>query len=88
MTNLSEETRDLLEGAYHGLYMEFSKNPAIRPTLEKLEQAMVNMGLLEADPEEEEADGYDTETNWDEWFIDYKIDLEREERAEMEGWRA
>lgn len=43
-----------------------------------LENALVAMGMLEADEEEpEEADEYDSETNWDEWMADQRYDMYR-----------
>ena len=44
-----------------------------------LENALVAMGMLEADEEEpEEADEYDSETNWDEWMADQRYDMYRD----------
>ena len=43
-----------------------------------LENALVAMGMLEADEEPEEADEYDSETNWDEWMADQRYDMYRD----------
>ena len=44
-----------------------------------LENALVALGMLEADEEEpEEADEYDSETNWDEWMADQRYDMYRD----------
>ena len=43
-----------------------------------LENALVALGMLEADEEPEEADEYDSETNWDEWAADQRYDMYRD----------
>ena len=43
-----------------------------------LEDEMVKAGFLEADEEPEEADEYDSETNWDEWMADMRYDMYRD----------
>ena len=42
------------------------------------EEALVEAGILEADEEPEEADEYDSETNWDEWMADQRYDMYRD----------
>lgn len=42
------------------------------------EDALVKAGILEADEEPEEAEEYDSETNWDEWMADQRYDMYRD----------
>lgn len=48
-----------------------------------LEDAMTKAGLLEADEEPEEADEYDSETNYDEWVADQRYDAYRDNELAM-----
>ena len=47
-----------------------------------LEDEMVKAGFLEGD-EPEEADEYDSETNWDEWMADQRYDMYRDMELTM-----
>ena len=47
------------------------------------EDALVKAGILEADEEPEEADEYDSETNWDEWAADQRYDMYRDMELTM-----
>lgn len=49
-----------------------------------LEDEMVKAGFLEADEEPEEADEYDSETNWDEWMADQRYDMYRDMELSMQ----
>ena len=80
-----EQNREALEKAYNELYMICVREDGIMnqetvnwKALREMENAMVELGILEADEEPEEADEYDSETNWDEWMADQLYDAYRD----------
>lgn len=79
----AEENRDFFEKTYYGMSAVAWKVEKFHPG--KLfeirmacENALVEAGILEADEEPEEADEYDSETNWDEWAADQRYDMYRD----------
>lgn len=79
----AEENRDFFEKTYYGMSAVAWKVEKFHPG--KLfeirmacEEALVEAGILEADEEPEEADEYDSETNWDEWAADQRYDMYRD----------
>ena len=84
----AEENRDFFEKTYYGMSAVAWKVEKFHPG--KLfeirmacENALVEAGILEADEEPEEADEYDSETNWDEWMADMKYDAHRDDELAM-----
>ena len=79
----AEENRDFFEKTYYGMCdtawkaekLNHGKLFEIRMACE---DALVEAGILEGDEEPEEADEYDSETNWDEWMSDQRYDMYRD----------
>lgn len=82
--NVTEETMNALYEAYNAVCMNSihagfgPEGQEARDAKLALENALVAMGMLEADEEPEEADEYDSETNWDEWMADQRYDMYRD----------
>lgn len=79
----AEENRDFFEKTYYSMSAVAWKVEKFHPG--KLfeirmacENALVEAGILEADEEPDEADEYDSETNWDEWAADQRYDMYRD----------
>ena len=84
----AEENRDFFEKTYYGMSAAAWKIEKFHPG--KLfeirmacEEALVEAGILEGDEEPEEADEYDSETNWDEWMADQRYDMYRDMELAM-----
>lgn len=76
-----EKNRDGLEERYHQMYHECLQEnlESIWDAFRSFENALVDMGILEADQVlEEPEDANDTE-HWDEYMLDLKIDLAMDE---------
>ena len=81
-----EQHRDALEAEYDRMYREcvLANDEDLWDALHTYEAALIKLGLLEADTEEEPMDDdLNTSTNWDEIMLDMRIDLDRDERAAM-----
>ena len=82
--SVTEETMNALYAAYNKVCencIHAGFGPEGQEALDaklELENALVAMGMLEADEEPEEADEYDSETNWDEWMADQRYDMYRD----------
>lgn len=79
----AEENRDFFEKTYYGMSAVAWKVEKFNPgrlfeIRMACEDALVEAGILEADEEPEEADEYDSETNWDEWAADQRYDMYRD----------
>ena len=79
----AEENRDFFEKTYYGMSAVAWKVEKFHPgrlfeIRMACEEALVEAGILEADEEPEEADEYDSETNWDEWMADQRYDMYRD----------
>jgi len=80
----AEENRDFFEKTYYGMSAVAFKVEKFNPgrlfeIRMACEDALVEAGILEADEEEpEEADEYNSETNWDEWMADQRYDMYRD----------
>lgn len=79
----AEENRDYFERTYYGMSAVAWKVEKFHPgrlfeIRMACENALVEAGILEADEEPEEADEYDSETNWDEWMADQRYDMYRD----------
>ena len=79
----AEENRDFFEKTYYGMSAVAWKVEKFHPgrlfeIRMACENALVEAGILEADEEPEEADEYDSETNWDEWMADQRYDMYRD----------
>lgn len=82
---VTEETMNALYEAYNKVCMNCvhagfgPEGQEARDAKLAMENALVEMGLLEADeePEEEEED-LNTSTNWDEWAADQRFDMYRD----------
>jgi len=79
----AEENRDFFEKTYYGMSAVAWKVEKFNPgrlfeIRMACEDALVEAGILEADEEPEEADEYDSETNWDEWMADQRYDMYRD----------
>ena len=75
----AEENRDFFEKTYYGMSdvawkVEKFNHGRLFEIRMACEDALVEAGILEADEEPEEADEYDSETNWDEWAADQRYD--------------
>ena len=85
-----EENRDALEKRYHEMY-ELTLKESLYGCWDAfvaLEDALVKMGILEADDVIEAPDDVNDENdaiNWYEWALDNKIDQMREEAMEEES---
>lgn len=79
-----EANREALENTYNTMYMDCIKegDAEMWEALHKYEDALVALGILEADEEPEE--DLNTSTNWDEWEIDRMIDHYMEDRMAYE----
>lgn len=81
---VNEETMNALYEAYNKVCLNCIhagfglEGQEARDAKLALENALVAMGMLEADEEPEEADEYDSETNWDEWMADQRYDMYRD----------
>ena len=81
-----DANRDALEKAYNELYRSCLEEDGVLDqesgnwkALHQYEDALVALGILEADEEEpEEADEYDSETHYDEWVADQRYDAYRD----------
>ena len=79
----AEENRDFFEKTYYGMSdvawkVEKFNHGRLFEIRMACEEALVEAGILEADEEPEEADEYDSETNWDEWAADQRYDAYRD----------
>jgi hypothetical protein len=79
----AEENRDFFEKTYYGMSAVAWKIEKFHPgrlfeIRMACENALVGAGILEADEEPEEAEEYDSETNWDEWAADQRYDMYRD----------
>ena len=79
----AEENRDFFEKTYYGMSAVAWKVEKFHPgrlfeIRMACEEALVEAGILEADEEPEEAEEYDSETNWDEWMADQRYDMYRD----------
>lgn len=79
----AEENRDFFEKTYYGMCdaawkVEKLNHGRLFEIRMACEEALVEAGILEADEEPEEADEYDSETNWDEWAADQRYDAYRD----------
>lgn len=79
----AEENRGFFEKTYYGMCdmawkVEKFNHGRLFDIRMACEDALVEAGILEADEEPEEADEYDSETNWDEWMADQRYDLCRD----------
>ena len=79
----AEENRDFFEKTYYGMSAaawkaEKFNHGRLFEIRMACEEALVEAGILEADEEPEEADEYDSETNWDEWAADQRYDAYRD----------
>ena len=79
----AEENRDFFEKTYYGMCdvawkIEKLNHGKLFEIRMACEDALVEAGILEADEEPEEADEYDSETNWDEWMADQRYDMYRD----------
>lgn len=79
----AEENRDFFEKTYYGMCdaawkVEKLNHGRLFEIRMACEEALVEAGILEADEESEEADEYDSETNWDEWAADQRYDAYRD----------
>ena len=84
----AEGNRDFFEKTYYGMSAAAFKVEKFQPgrlfeIRMACENALVEAGILEADEEPEEADEYDSETNWDEWMADMKYDAHRDDELAM-----
>lgn len=84
----AEENRDFFEKTYYGMSAVAWKVEKFNPgrlfeIRMACEEALVEAGILEADEEPEEADEYDSETNWDEWAADQRYDMYRDMELTM-----
>ena len=84
----AEENRDFFEKTYYGMSAIAFKAEKFNPgrlfeIRMACEEALVEAGILEADEGPEEADEYDSETNWDEWMADMKYDAHRDDELAM-----
>jgi hypothetical protein len=95
MENLIEENRDNLEKAYHTLYdlsmmdMIHGKETDAVKAYRALETALVGLGILECDEEQEdeeekESDYTNDEQHWGEYVADLKYDMYRD--LSLEGY--
>ena len=94
MENLIEENRDNLEKAYHTLYslcmmdMIHGKETDAVKAYRALETALVGLGILEGDEEqddeEEESDYTNDEQYWKDYAADLKYDMYRD--LALEGY--
>lgn len=84
-----EANRERLEKAYYDL-QKLTLKAGFGSYLEMLntwlayEAELIDLGILSADEEPEEASEYDSETNWAEWELDHMIDSYREDRMAYE----
>lgn len=76
-----EKNRDALEKTYHDMYqMSVVDNfDNMWSAFKTFEKSLIEMGILEADPEEPDEEPDDGDS-WAAWALDHKIDMEREER--------
>ena len=79
----AEENRDFFEKTYYGMCdaawkVEKLNHGRLFEIRIACEDALVEAGILEGDEEPEEADEYDSETNWDEWMADQRYDMYRD----------
>ena len=79
----AEENRDFFEKTYYGMCdaawkVEKLNHGKLFEIRMACEDALVEAGILEGDEEPEEADEYDSETNWDEWMADQRYDMYRD----------
>lgn len=79
----AEENRDSMEKAYYGICdlswkREGFKHGNLFEIRMGLEEKLVAVGILEPDEEPEEADEYDSETNYDEWVADQRYEAYRD----------
>ena len=79
----AEENREFFEKTYYGMCdiawkAEKLNNGKLFEIRMACEDALVEAGILEGDEEPEEADEYDSETNWDEWMADQRYDMYRD----------
>lgn len=85
----AEENRDFFEKTYYGMSavawkVEKFNHGKLFEIRMVCEDALVEAGILEADEEEpEEADEYDSETNYDEWAADQRYDMYRDMELTM-----
>ena len=81
-----EQHRDALEAEYDRMYREcvLANDEDLWDALHIFEAALIRLGLLEADTEEEPMDDdLNTSTNWDEIMLDMEIDRRLDEQAAM-----
>lgn len=84
----AEENRGFFEETYYGMCdaawkVEKLNHGKLFEIRMACEDALVEAGILEADEEPEEADEYDSETNWDEWAADQRYDMYRDMELAM-----
>jgi len=84
----AEENREFFEKTYYGMCdaawkVEKLNHGRLFKIRMACEDALVKAGILEGDEEPEEADEYDSETNWDEWMADQRYDMYRDMELAM-----